>query len=454
MDIEKLNVETRNQMNELFSSILLEHKKINKIKHSKEEDFSNMENALKSYERNKGRESFFPYISSGYGNGPFTQLIDGSVKYDLIGAMGPNLLGHSHPLYIKSNLEAAALDVITCGNLLNYNEPLRLTEEILKSVKNTKLKHFWFAGSGSFANDSALKMIWQNKAPKYKVIAFNKAFAGRSIATQDITFNPSYRENMPKTLEVCHVPHFDQNDPENSLNKTLSALEKVWEQESHSICAMMIELIQGEAGFVYGTKSFYKEIFKWAKEKSLFIWVDEVQTFGRTREIFAFQMFELDEYVDVVTVGKALQVCGTLYSEELNPKPGLIAGTFNGALSAIIAGQKIVNYLRKGPFYGENGRIHQIETNFLSSLKKLSETTCKGKINYYGGIGTMISFEVGDSSKESTIYFIKKLYENGVISFIAGNNPTRVRFLLPLSLTDDHIKEIFSIVEETTLDLF
>ena len=52
-------------------------------------------------------------------------------------------------------------------------------------------------------------------------------------------------------------------------------------------------------------------------------------------------MFELDQYVDVVTVGKALQVCGTLYSEELNPKPGLIAGTFNGALSAIIAGEKL-----------------------------------------------------------------------------------------------------------------
>ena len=170
--------------------------------------------------------------------------------------------------------------------------------------------------------------------------------------------------------------------------------------------------------------------------------------------MFAFQMFELDEYVDVVTVGKALQVCGTLYSEELNPKPGLIAGTFNGALSAIIAGQKIVNYLRRGPFYGENGRIHQIENAFLSSLKRLSETSCKGKIKYYGGVGTMISFEVGDSDKTSTVNFIKKLYENGIISFIAGNNPTRVRFLLPLSLTDDHIEEIFSIIEKTTLDLF
>ena len=191
-----------------------------------------MENALKDYEKNKGRESFFPYLSSGYGHGPFTQLIDGSVKYDLIGAMGPNLLGHSHPLYIKSHLEAATSDVMTCGNLLNYKEPLLLTEEILKSVKSSRLKHFWFAGSGSFANDSALKMIWQKKAPKFKLIAFNQAFAGRSIATQDITFNSSYKENMPQTLEVCHVPHFDQKDPENSLKKTLTALEEIWKRES------------------------------------------------------------------------------------------------------------------------------------------------------------------------------------------------------------------------------
>jgi len=454
MDIEKLNPEIKNQINELFSSLLIQHQKINKIKHSKKEDFSNMEKALKDYEENKGRESFFPYISSGHGHGPFTQLIDGSVKYDLIGAMGPNLLGHSHPLYIKSHLEAATSDVMTCGNLLNYEEPLHLTEEILKSVKNTKLKHFWFAGSGSFANDSALKMIWQKKAPKFKVIAFNQAFAGRSIATQDITFNSHYRENMPKTLDVCHVPHFDQKDPQGSLKKTLNALEEIWKRESDSICAIMIELVQGEAGFVYGTQTFYKEVFQWAKERNLYIWVDEVQTFGRTRELFAFQMFELDSFVDVVTVGKALQVCGTLYSEELNPKPGLIAGTFNGALAAIIAGQKTINYLRKGPFYGKNGRVHQIESSFLSSLEKLSKTTCKGKIKYYGGIGTMISFEVGNSDKASTIKFIKRLYENGIISFMAGKNPVRVRFLLPLSLTEEHIQEIFSIVERTTLELF
>ena len=76
---------------------------------------------------------------------------------------------------------------------------------------------------------------------------------------------------MPKTLDVCHVPHFDQRDPEGSLRRTLNALDEVWAKESDSICALMIELIQGEAGFVYGTKSFYKEIFSWAKKRNLYL---------------------------------------------------------------------------------------------------------------------------------------------------------------------------------------
>ena len=66
----------------------------------------------------------------------------------------------------------------------------------------------------------------------------------------------------------------------------------------------------------------------------------------------------------------------------------------------------------------------------------------------------MISFEVGNSDKASTIKFIQELYKNGIISFMAANSPVSVRFLLPLSLTEDHVQEIFSIIEKTTLDLF
>ena len=66
----------------------------------------------------------------------------------------------------------------------------------------------------------------------------------------------------------------------------------------------------------------------------------------------------------------------------------------------------------------------------------------------------MISMEVGDSSQESSVKFTKKLFNNGVITFTAGRNPTRIRFLLPLSLNDEHFDEIMSIIEKTVLDMF
>ena len=64
----------------------------------------------------------------------------------------------------------------------------------------------------------------------------------------------------------------------------------------------------------------------------------------------------------------------------------------------------------------------------------------------------MLSFEVGDASTEITNKFMKRLFENGIITFSAGKDPTRVRFLLPLSLLDEHIYEIFSILEKTIIE--
>ena len=453
MDIHASNDEIQEQTNKLFSSILIEQKKFMGVREGDESKSHLIEKYLQEYTAHRGKGFFYNYLSSGRGHGPFSEQIDGSIKYDLIGGIGPYLLGHSHPLYIKANLESACSDVIMCGNLQPYPEALKLTKTIIKSVSKSNLKHFWFTGSGSFANDLALKLIWQKKAPQYRVIACTKAFAGRSVATQDITHNQSYREDMPESVAVDHVPHFDQGDPENSAKNTIAALKEVVRANPRQHCALMMEIIQGEGGFIHGPEEYYREVFSWAKEQGLYIWIDEVQTFARTKSLFAFQHFNLDEFVDIVTVGKSLQVCGVLYTEELNPKPGLIAGTFNGSLAALNAGEKVIRYLTEGNFYGENGRISEIESSFLTHLGHLSKTSCQGKINYLGGVGTMIAFEVGDASKEITINFIKKLYDNGIIVFMAGSNPSRVRMLLPVCLSDEHINEIFRIIEMTVQEV-
>lgn len=431
---------------ELFSQILIAQKEYMQVRKADEAKKEQMEQILSQISEMKGRASFFPYISTGRGHGPFSELVDGSIKYDLIGGIGPNILGHSHPISIKAHLDAACSDAVMCGNLQTYGDVHNFLAEFMNHLTETKLRHFWFTGSGSFANDTALKMIWQKMAPKYRLIAFEKAFAGRSVATQDITHNEAYREGMPSTVSVDHVPHYNQKNPDESLAQTLAELEKITAQYPNEHCAIMLEIIQGEGGFVYGTKAYYDGICRWAKSKNLVVWIDEVQSFARTQQLFAFQMFGLEKYVDIVTVGKALQVCGVLFSTDLNPKPGLIAGTFNSSLSAVKAGGAILKYLTNGPFFGEKGLNSQIYKKFQSQLSELSK---KYPIPYIGGIGTMVSFEIGDSGKEITLKFIRKLFDNGVICFSAGKDPYRVRFLLPLCLNDSHIEEIFTIIEKT-----
>ncbi len=447
------NNDIQEKTNHLFSAILLEQQKINALTPpASPEKSQQMQELLDTFGEQRGRPSFYHYMASGKGHGPFTQLIDGSTKYDLIGGIGVNLLGHSHPLHIRACLEAAAEDSITCGNLQPYPDSYHLMQSLLGAVKDSKLKHFWFAGSGSFANDTALKMIWQKTQPKYGLIAFKSCFAGRSIATQDITDNPNFRQGMPSHLNVFYAPHFNSQEPDQALSQTLQTLDTLWKENGESIGALTLELIQGEGGFIYGDPEYYQGIFNWAKERELVIWVDEVQTFGRTYELFAFQAFNLQKYVDIVTVGKALQCCGVLYSAELNPKPGLVSGTFHGSLAALKASKKTIDYLTQGNFYGEQGRIKQIEQKMFQNFAELQKKT--DKLGYYGGVGTMISFEVGNANKEDTMKFLKKLLENGIVAFSAGRGPVRVRFLLPVCLTDEHIAEIFGVIEKTLNEVF
>ncbi len=437
----------------IANEIINEQKKINKVKAADNDKKENPSKLLKEYEQLRGRNFFFNYVSSGRGNGPLTELIDGSIKYDLINAIGVNILGHAHPINVKAHLETACSDVVMCGNLLTYQEPHALTKKVLEQVKKSRLKHFWYAMSGSCANDTALKIIWQKKAPNYKILALDKAFAGRTVATQDITYNASYREGMPKSVHVEHVPNYDYKNPNAALEKTIKGLEEAWAKAPGEYCALMLELIQGEGGFIFGTREYYEGLFKWAKDHGLYVWIDEVQSFGRTHELFAFQHFKLDEYVDVVTIGKALQACGVFYTAELNPKAGLIAGTFNGSLAALNAGLNTVDFLTKGNFYGEHGRNKKIEQGFISRLNNLKNGSCKGKIGHIGGVGTMIAFEVGDASKAITDTFLKVLFENGIIAFSAGSNPVRVRFLIPVIITDEQIDDIFKIIEKTILEV-
>ena len=115
---------------------------------------------------------------------------------------------------------------------------------------------------------------------------------------------------------------------------------------------MLFELVQGEGGIHTAPREFFVALMERCRRAGIAVWVDEVQTFARTGELFAHKTLGLESYVDVVTAGKALQGSAVLFRRAYNPKPGLIAGTFAGASVGMAVGARIIERLEAGATSG------------------------------------------------------------------------------------------------------
>lgn len=404
---------------------------------------------LEELTETRGQKLYFPYIGSGIGNGTLVELLDGSVKYDFISGIGPHYFGHSHLKVISECLDAAISDTVMQGNLQQNIEPLELSRYLIQA---SKMDHCFLTSSGAMANENAIKIAFQKKHPANRMLAFEKCFAGRTLALSQLTDKPAYRAGLPLNYNVDYIPFYDPEFPEESTEKAVNALKKHIARYPGQHALMVFEFIQGEGGFNVGTHKFFKSLMQILKEQKIAIFADEVQTFGRTQELFAFQYFGLDEYIDIISFGKLSQVCGTLFKKEINPQPGLLSQTFIASTSALKAGLMMIKYLTTENFYGPKGKIAEVHEMFKEKLELLSQKhpqLIKGPF----GIGTMIAFTPLKGDNVKVPEFVQKLFQAGVMSFVAGASPTRVRFLVPADvITMDDITKAMNIIEKTLLE--
>lgn len=396
----------------------------------------------------RGGKLWFPYIGSGIGNGPLVELADGSVKYDFISGIGVHFFGHSHPDLLDASIDAAISNTVMQGHLQQNVDSLELSEQF---TKVSGLPHCFLTTSGAMANENALKLAFQKNFPAHRILAFEHCFAGRTLATSQITDKPSFREALPLNIFVDYIPFYDQARPKESTALAVETLKKHIERYPKAHAIMFFEFIQGEGGFYTGSEEFFKAIMKVLKENHIAIFADEVQTFGRTQELFAFQYYNLQDYIDIASTGKLSQVCATLFNDEYKPKTGLLSQTFTGSTSAIKASQVVLNELINGDYYGPNGKISKISNHFIKQLEILSKRY-PNLIQGPFGFGCMIALTPYDGSPNKVTDFVQRLFHAGVLSFIAGSNPTRVRFLIPggaASFKD--IDHVVKIIEQTLL---
>lgn len=458
-------------MSQLFGNLLDESKELNdaiekvvnlasgfgkSIQKIKPGESSQLESGKKQVEElaeNRGRPLFFPFIGSGVGNGCYVESVDGAIKLDLINGIGINIMGHSHPEVMKAAVKGAIKDVVMQGNLQPGGEMLQLSRKLVEiASRKSRLKHSWLTTSGSMANENALKMCRQKMNAARKIIAMDAAFAGRTTLMAEITDNATMRVGLPEYGEVLRVPFFDATNP-NSIEISRKILEQHINGHKGDICAFMFEPMQGEGGYKAAPREFFIPLFELCRQHKIPIWADEIQTFCRTGEFFAYEKLNLGEYIDICTVAKTLQGAATLYTEELNPQPGLIAGTFSGSSAAMSAGLSILNILDENKYMGPNGRIEEIHTKFVGMLNELNKGSCKGLLQDAGGLGLMVGVTPLDGTRESMIKIVNKLYENGLICFGCGRGPYRIRFLIPAVIKDADIDVIKSILEKSILEL-
>jgi 4-aminobutyrate aminotransferase-like enzyme len=401
----------------------------------------------------RGRPLFYPYVGTGIGRGPYTEVEDGSVKLDLINGIGIHLMGHSHPKVIKASLRGALSDIVMQGHLEPNREYVEFSNRITQlASKNSNLKYAWITTCGTMANENALKMARQKNTPARMVLALENAFAGRSTMMAELTDNPAYKVGLPNYNEILRVPYYDKKNPQKSSEAALKVVKDHVAKHEKNISVFCFEPMLGEGGYIYAPKEFLIPIFEFLKEKKIAIWADEVQTFTRTGEMFAYETLGIGKYIDLCTIAKTAQTAATLYTQEYNPQPGLIAGTFASSSTSLAAGNEILRILTEENYLGPNGKIAHIHKKFVAMLNELNETTCKGLLQDAGGLGLMIAVTPLDGTKDKVNKLLQVLYKNGLMSFGCGKDPLRLRFLVPAVIQDKDIEVAKKIIEKSILE--
>ncbi|RIK93730.1 MAG: acetylornithine aminotransferase [Proteobacteria bacterium] len=403
------------------------------------------ERAVAEVGRLRGRPLLLPALAAGVGRGARVRLADGTTRLDWIGGLGVYAFGHGDRDLLETAVAAAASDVVFQGHLLPGPEYVRISRALLRHA-GPRLKHVWLSLSGAIANENALKMVLQKKHPADRILAFEGNFAGRTTTLAEITDKAAYRDGLPLRGNVLLVPWYDPRhaDP---IGRSVAALDAHLRRHPGQIAAMLFELVQGEGGIRTAPREFFAALMQRCHAAKIAVWADEVQTFARTSEVFAFRTLGLEQWVDVATAGKVLQGSAALFTRELAPRQGLVSGTYAGATVGMAVGTRILERLEEDGYLGPDGRIallgRRVERRFDALAKR-----CPEAVSAWEGIGAMHAFVPFGGEAAVADAVLRAAWDEGLLVFTAGASPTRIRLLLPVNTTDEELEAGFAMLEK------
>ena len=373
------------------------------------------------------------YVASTYAradvtfvSGQGSILVDDNGKeyIDLGSGIAVNTFGHNDQEW--KDAVTAQINKIAHTSNLYYSEPCALLAQ--KLCERTGMSKVFFSNSGAEANECAIKCARKYSFDHYgkgrgTVITLKNSFHGRTLATltatgQDVFHD--YFHPFPTGFDYASATDF----------------EELKAKCDDSVCAIMMELVQGEGGVQALDKEFVLAVEKLCRERDILLVIDEVQTGnGRTGDLYAYQGYGIKP--DIVSTAK-----------------GLAGGLPLGATMMASSCADTLQAGSHGSTFGGNpvacagaiSVLDRITDELLDSVKRKSEKIvnelkkCK-KVASVSGKGFMLGIEVKDVTAGEVV---KELREKGVIALTAK---TKVRLLPALNISDELLDKSIEIMK-------
>jgi 4-aminobutyrate aminotransferase/(S)-3-amino-2-methylpropionate transaminase len=398
---------------------------------------------------------YLPVVAAE-GEGARLTDVDGNTFLDFAGGVGCLAVGHAHPRVVEAVQEQAARFLHTDFTIVPYEVYVTLAERLLALTPFTGPAKAAFFNAGTEAVENAIKFA-RAYTKRPAVIAFDGAFHGRTLLSLTLTSKTHpYKAGFgPFAPEVYRVPYPNAYRGISAAD-ALEAIERAFATQvaSETVAAIVLEPIQGEAGFIVPPREFVAGVREICDREGIVFVADEVQTgFGRTGRMFAIEHFGVEP--DLITVAKSiaagLPLSGVLGKAAIMDAPGdnAVGGTYVGNPVAQAAALAVLDVFEEEGLVERASRIGDtIRTRMTAWQERYP------RIGDVRGLGAMLAIELvrDPATKEPAPELAERIAEQalgrGLLLLRAGIHSNCLRVLCPLVITDTELDEALDAWDE------
>ncbi len=353
---------------------------------------------------------------------------NGAQYLDLYGGHAVISIGHTHPHWVK-RIEDQLEKIAFYSNSVRIPVQQELADKLAK-ISGKEEYQLFLVNSGAEANENALKLASFHTGKK-KILAFNKAFHGRTSLAVAATDNKNIVAPVNETSNIDFLPFNDE-----------VALTNYFQKHGKDVCAIIVEVIQGVGGINVATESFLKLIRNLCDANDAIFIADEVQCgYGRSGKFFALDHtgINADIYTVAKGMGNGFPIGGILIAPYIKPKHGMLGTTFGGNHLACAAALAVLEVIEK------DNLIEMSKQRGMYLINKLKNVD---GIENVRGKGLMIGFDVPADIKD-----LRKKLLNDYFIFTGEAKPNVIRLLPALNITRKQVDEFLDTLNDAVAEM-